>query len=137
MVTGLGLDSEWRADLQNGGDTNQMAISGTSNLVRGAYEFAGKRFELTRGQIRFTGEYPPDPTLDIAAEANVQGLSATIRVTGTGLRPEITFASIPALPEDEVLSRLLFGTSVANLSAPEPLQQIGRASCRERGSTSV
>src|SRR3546814_19464845 len=58
----------------------------------------------------------------IAAEANVQGLSATIRVTGTGLRPEITFASITALPEDEVLSRLLFGTSVANLSAPEALQ---------------
>src|SRR3546814_9847628 len=52
MVTGLGLDSEWRADLQIGGDTNQMAISGTANLVRGAYEFAGKRFELTRGQIR-------------------------------------------------------------------------------------
>src|SRR3546814_8819056 len=91
-------DLEWRADLQIGGDTNQMAISGTANLVRGAYEFAGKRFELTRGQIRFTGEYPPDPTLDIAAEANVQGLSATIRVTATGLRPELTFAIITALP---------------------------------------
>src|SRR3546814_11193134 len=92
-------DLEWRADLQIGGDTNQMAISGTANLVRGAYEFAGKRFELTRGQIRFTGEYPPDPTLDIAAEANVQGLSATLRVPGPGLRPQITSTSIPSLPE--------------------------------------
>ncbi|API61011.1 hypothetical protein BSL82_07315 [Tardibacter chloracetimidivorans] len=137
MVTGLGLDSEWRADLQIGGDTNQMAISGTANLVRGAYEFAGKRFELTRGQIRFTGEYPPDPTLDIAAEANVQGLSATIRVTGTGLRPEITFASIPALPEDEVLSRLLFGTSVANLSAPEALQLAAAAASLRSGGRSA
>src|SRR3546814_1189385 len=110
-----------------------MAISGTANLVRAAYDFAGKRFELTRGQIRLTGEYPPDPTLDIAAEANVQGLSATIRVTGTGLRPEITFASIPALPEDEVLSRLLFGTSVANLSAPEALQLAAAAASLRSG----
>src|SRR3546814_19748578 len=114
-----------------------MAISGAANLVRGAYEFAGKRFELTRGQIRFTGEYPPDPTLDIAAEATVQGLSATIRVTGTGLRPEITFASIPALQADEVRYRLLFGTTVAKLTAPEALPlaaaELGRASGRERG----
>ncbi len=135
MVTGLGLDSEWRADLKITGDTSQMSIAGVANLVRGAYEFSGKRFELTRGQIRFTGGYPPDPNLDIAAEADVQGLSATIRVGGTGLRPEITFASIPAMPEDEVLSRLLFGTAVANLSAPEALQlAAAAASLRSGGS---
>src|SRR3546814_3440788 len=64
MVTGLGLDSEWRTDLQIGGDTNQMASSGPANLVRGAYEFAGKQFQLTHGQIRFTGGYKPAPTLD-------------------------------------------------------------------------
>lgn len=135
MVTGLGLDSEWRANLKIGGDTERMDIVGVANLVRGSYEFSGKRFELTRGQIRFPGGYPPDPTLDIVAEADVQGLSATIRVTGTGLRPEINFASIPALPEDEVLSRLLFGTSVANLSAPEALQlAAAAASLRSGGS---
>ena len=133
MVTGLGLDSEWRADLKIGGTTDRMDITGVANLVRGSYEFSGKRFELTRGQIRFPGGYPPDPTLDISAEADVQGLSATIRVTGTGLRPEITFASVPALPEDEVLSRLLFGTSVANLSAPEALQLAAAAASLRSG----
>ena len=29
---------------------------------------------------------------------------------------------MPALPQDELLSRLLFGTSITNLSAPEALQ---------------
>src|SRR3546814_934712 len=135
MVTGLGLDSEWRTNLEVGGSTSQMGITGTANLVRGTYEFAGKRFDLTRGQIRFTGDSPPNPTLDIVAEANVQGLSATIRVGGTGLRPEIAFSSVPALPEDEVLSRLLFGTTVANLSAPEALQLAAAvASLRSGGS---
>jgi translocation and assembly module TamB len=59
---------------------------------------------------------------DHAANADSTGLNATIRVTGTALKPEIGFTSVPALPEDELLSRLLFGTSITNLSAPEALQ---------------
>jgi translocation and assembly module TamB len=45
-----------------------------------------------------------------------------IRVTGFAQNPDISFTSVPALPEDELLSRLLFGTSITNLSAPEALQ---------------
>ena len=122
VVTGLGIDSEWRADLDIGGTVLAPAITGRANLVRGGYEFAGRRFDLTRGQIRFLGEVPADPVLDILANGDTQGLSASIHVSGTGLKPEITFASTPALPQDELLSRLLFGTSITNLSAPEAVQ---------------
>ncbi len=121
-VTGLGLDSEWRANLEIGGTVDNPRIVGRADLVRGGYEFAGKRFDLERGVIRFQGETPPDPILDIVANGDTQGLSATIRVSGTGQRPTIAFSSTPALPEDELLSRLLFGTSITNLSAPEALQ---------------
>ena len=121
-VTGLGLDSEWRGKLDLGGMIDNPAITGQVDLVRGGYEFAGRRFDLDRGSIRFLGEAPPDPLLDIMAKANLNGVSATITVSGTGLKPEISFTSIPALPEDELLSRLLFGTSITNLSAPEALQ---------------
>jgi translocation and assembly module TamB len=122
MVTGLGLDSEWRADLTIKGAVDNPAIGGRMDLIRGGYQFSGRRFNLDRGMIRFTGEAPPDPVLDITALADVQGFNATIHVTGTGLRPDINFQSVPALPEDELLSRLLFGTSITNLSAPEALQ---------------
>lgn len=122
MVSGLGLDSEWRTRIAIRGTVDNPAITGTADLIRGNYEFAGRRFDLDRGAIRFNGEAPPDPALDIVAQANLQGLNATIRVTGTGLKPDIDFASVPALPEDELLSRLLFGSSITNLSAPEALQ---------------
>ncbi|MET0240563.1 MAG: translocation/assembly module TamB domain-containing protein, partial [Sphingobium sp.] len=92
------------------------------DLVRGDYDFAGRNFKLDRGTIRFQGENPPNPLLDIHASAQVQGLDASVIVTGTGLKPEITFASTPPLPQDELLSRILFGTSITNLSAPEALQ---------------
>ncbi|WP_150291867.1 translocation/assembly module TamB domain-containing protein [Sphingobium estronivorans] len=121
-VTGLGIDSEWRADLDIGGTVTNPAISGTADLVRGTYDFAGRRFDLKEGKIQFDGRTPVNPTLDIDAEANVADLTATIHVGGTGLKPAITFTSIPALPQDELLSRILFGTSITNLSAPEALQ---------------
>lgn len=122
LVSGLGLTSEWTADMQIAGTPTNPAITGRADLIRGDYEFAGREFELSRGVIRFAGEVPANPALDIEAAANTTGLNATIRVTGVAQKPEISFSSTPALPQDELLSRLLFGTSITNLSAPEALQ---------------
>ena len=121
-VIGLGLDSEWGAKIQLRGDLDNPVLIGGADLLRGSYEFSGQTFDLTRGHISFAGENPPDPRLDIAATATVTGLSATVTVRGTSLHPEIAFSSIPPLPEEEVLSRLLFGDSVEKLSATEALQ---------------
>ena len=121
-VTGLGLSSEWSADLTIAGVPENPKISGRADLVHGDYEFSGREFDLERGIILFDGSVPANPSLDIAANAGTTGLNATIRVTGNALKPEIGFSSVPALPEDELLSRLLFGTSITNLSAPEALQ---------------
>ncbi|MDE2404640.1 MAG: translocation/assembly module TamB domain-containing protein [Sphingomonadales bacterium] len=121
-VQGLGIDSEWGADVHLRGTVDAPAIGGRAQLVQGTYEFAGKRFDLTRGRLNFDGNSPPDPRLDIAATASVNGLSATVTVGGTSLKPEIAFSSIPAMPEEELLSRLLFGDSITQISAPEALQ---------------
>lgn len=121
-VNGLGMNSEWRANVRVGGTATEPALTGSAEMLRGTYDFAGRRFDLIRGTIRFAGEAPVNPQLDIAAEARVRGLSAQIRVTGRSQRPEIAFASTPALPQDELLSRILFGTSITNLSAPEAVQ---------------
>ena len=122
IVTGLGLSSEWSANLKIEGEPTDPKITGRADLVRGNYEFAGREFALERGLIRFTGEQPVNPTLDILANGDATNLTASIRVTGQAIKPQISFTSTPALPEDELLSRLLFGTSITNLSAPEALQ---------------
>ncbi len=131
-VRGLGLDSEWSADIRLRGTTHAPTIMGVAELVRGGYDFAGKRFELIRGRINFDGNSPPDPRLDILAGAEEDGLAARVAVRGTSFRPEITFSSVPALPEEELLSRLLFGNSVSDISAPEALQ-LGAALASLRG----
>mgnify|MGYP006362780493 FL=1 len=128
----MAIESEWSADIRLRGTTASPAISGRADLVRGGYEFAGKRFNMTRGRIMFDGSSPPDPRLDIVAEDQQSGLTARIAVTGTALRPEIAFSSTPVLPDEELLSRLLFGQSIANISAPEALQ-LGAAIASLRG----
>ena len=136
-VQGLGIDSRWKTDLTVGGSVSAPTALGTANLVRGNYEFAGRVFRLDRGTLRFRGESPPDPLLDIHAEAQVQGVDAAVTVRGTGLKPEIAFTSVPALPQDELLSRLLFGTSITTLSAPEALQLASAVAALKSGSGSL
>jgi translocation and assembly module TamB len=137
QVRGLGIRSTWTTDIHVGGFADSPAFTGRADLVRGDYEFAGRTFRLDRGIIRFRGESPPNPLLDIRAEAQVQGLDATVLVQGTGLHPEISFASNPPLPQDELLSRILFGTSITNLSAPEALQLASAVAALNSGTGSL
>lgn len=132
-VTGLGLTSEWSADLRIGGAPDNPAITGRADIIRGDYEFSGREFQIERGVIRFAGETPANPAIDIAANADSTGLSATIRVTGPATRPQISFTSAPSLPQDELLSRLLFGTSITNLSAAEALQLAAAVASLQNG----
>ncbi|MFS0771597.1 translocation/assembly module TamB domain-containing protein [Sphingomonas sp. 1P08PE] len=122
FVSGMGLESEWEMDLRIGGTSAAPVITGGLDLVRGTYSFAGKRFEVNRGTIRFRGGALTDPDINIQATTTTDGITAVINVTGTGQRPQISFTSTPTLPQDEVLSRLLFGTNPENLSATEAIQ---------------
>ena len=137
MVSGLGLSSEWSADLAIRGEPTNPAITGRADLIRGEYEFAGREFDLERGVISFDGSVPANPSIDIAADANTEGLNATIHVTGTANRTQISFTSVPALPEEELLSRLLFGTSITNLSAPEAIQLAAAVAALQEGGDSL
>lgn len=132
FVEGLGLESEWEADIRVAGNLAEPRMIGSTEIIRGTYAFAGRRFDVTRGQVRFAGLYPPVPTVDIVASASVDGVTASITVTGTAEKPQIGFASTPALPQDEILSRLLFGNSITELSATEALQ-LGAAVASLRG----
>ncbi|MDX3909768.1 MAG: translocation/assembly module TamB domain-containing protein [Sphingobium sp.] len=122
FVTGMGLESEWKTDLRITGTTAAPRIVGQLDVIRGTYSFSGRRFELTKGNIRFGGSDLYNPSIVISASTTVEGVNAILNVTGTAQRPEIAFTSTPSLPQDEVLSRILFGSNVSNLSATQAIQ---------------
>lgn len=122
FVSGMGLESEWSASMVVGGTTAAPEIRGGLEIVRGTYSFASRRFEVTRGNIRFQSGQLTNPTIDLAASTTAEGITATLLVSGTAQAPQIAFTSSPVLPQEEVLARLFFGTNVTNLSATEAIQ---------------
>jgi translocation and assembly module TamB len=138
QVDGMGLDSEWSADIQLRGTTSDPRIGGVARVVprQGFYSFAGARFDITRGVIDFNANVPPDPQIDLVAETDVNSLHVTVTVGGSASKPDIRFASTPAMPEEEILAQLLFGGSIADLSATDALQ-LGAAVASLRGGSGM
>lgn len=122
FIRGRGLDSEWKGDLHVAGPADAFTITGNVNIIRGNFSFAGKRFALTKGDVRFNGNHPINPDVDIVAEYETTNLTAMVNIGGTAQNIEISFSSNPAMPEDEILSNILFEKGVNNLSALEAVQ---------------
>jgi translocation and assembly module TamB len=120
-VTGMGLDSEWKTDMRVTGTTAAPRVIGKIEVLRGRYSFSGHQFDLEQGIITFNGPML-NPTLAIKAETTIDSVTAGLQVTGSAQQPEIAFISTPTLPQDEILSRILFGENVANLSATQAIQ---------------
>jgi translocation and assembly module TamB len=55
FVSGMGLESEWETDLRIRGTTASPVVTGEARVIRGTYSFAGQRFEVTTGEVAFTG----------------------------------------------------------------------------------
>ncbi|MEO7690125.1 MAG: translocation/assembly module TamB domain-containing protein [Sphingomonas sp.] len=122
-VSGMGLESEWSADLRVRGTSAAPVVVGNVDLVRGTYSFAGRRFDLDQNSvIRFEGGAPSNPVLSLKATGSVSGTAITINISGHAQNPQISFTSSPSLPQDELLSRILFGNSVTSLSPIQALQ---------------
>lgn len=122
FIRGRGLDVEMSLDAQVSGTTARPNLTGVARVVRGDYEFAGKRFEFdTRGTVQLSTS-PQNIRLDLTATRDDPTLTAVIRVNGTAAQPRISLTSNPVLPDDEVLSQVLFGRSASQLSGIEAAQ---------------
>ena len=104
------------------GDSLKPDFTGVASIVRGSYDFSGKRFDFNElGTVRL-GSTPETTRLNLTAERDDPSLKAVIRITGTAARPEIALTSSPVYPQDEILARVLFGVSASQLSGFEAAQ---------------
>jgi translocation and assembly module TamB len=120
-VSGMGLESEWQADIQLRGTTQAPRVTGEIELVRGTLGFAGRSFELEEGRISFPTGDAYDPAIRLVASETIETVTVNVNVSGRAQNPQIAFSSVPGLPQDEIVSRILFGDSITELS---PLQAV-------------
>jgi translocation and assembly module TamB len=129
FVRGRGLESEWEGRIEAKGSASDPRLTGTLQIRRGAFDLLDRRFNLRRGVITFTGSSPPNPTIDIEAVAQATDITAIVRISGDASAPIITLESEPPLPEDEVLSRLMFNRAASSIT---PLQAVQLAAAVNR-----
>ncbi|HKP78824.1 MAG TPA: translocation/assembly module TamB domain-containing protein, partial [Phenylobacterium sp.] len=121
-LRGRGLDVELSLDAHVGGTTTRPELSGAARVVRGDYDFAGKRFEFDDRSVVYLSSRPTNIRLQLDATREDPTLTVTVRIRGTAERPEITLVSSPSLPNDEVLAKVLFERSASQLSPVEAAQ---------------
>eukprot|EP00913_Durusdinium_trenchii_P019336 g18177.t1 len=117
FVRGRGIDAELGGELTVSGTAVLPQVSGAFEMRRGRIIILTKRLDFTNGDITFGGGLIP--VLNMEANTTSAQTTIIVKVTGLANDPTITFSSSPALPQDEVLARLIFGQSMSRLS---PLQ---------------
>lgn len=117
FVRGRGLDAELGGQLRITGRSDDIIPVGQFSLVRGRLNILGKRLDLKEGSMVARGS--GTPTIRLVAETETDDAVVQIIVEGPADDIQVSFSSVPELPEDEVLARLLFGRSLTQIS---PLQ---------------
>lgn len=118
-VRAQGLDSEWSAKLHIRGTAAEPVIEGFLKLLRGRYEFFDALLTLESGLVDFSTGDMSNPALDIKGSLKGREVTANIGVTGTALAPDVSLTSTPALPQDEILAKVLFNKNVTELTPME------------------
>jgi translocation and assembly module TamB len=109
--------------------------NGELRLIRGTLSVIGTTLNFTEGTISFSGAGISNPSLHFVATSATASITAKLIVDGSARDPKITLSSVPDLPQDEILSQLLFNTSTAKLN-PVQLLQIAAALASLSGATS-
>jgi len=119
FIRGRGIDAELGGEIRLTGTTAAVVPSGAFDLVRGRLDILGKRLVLDRATLALEGSFVSQ-ILVSASSAN-DGIISYVTVEGPADSPTVTFSSSPDLPQEEVLSQLLFGRGLQNIS---PLQAV-------------
>ncbi len=89
---------------------------GELNVADGRYEAYGQKLEIARGRLLFDASPLDNPGLDIQAARQIEERRVGVNVRGTLRAPRVTLFAEPALPQSQIVSMLLTGKPIADLS---------------------
>lgn len=117
FVSGRGLYVELGGSTKLTGTLSSPVAIGQFTVRRGRLDLMGRRLGVDSGTLGFAGSLVPE--LNLTSTTTIDTTTVTVTITGEATDPKFSFSSSPALPEDEILARLVFGKAMGSLS---PLQ---------------
>ncbi len=118
----LGLMSQWVGLIMVKGDMSAPYLEGTMTATKGKMSFFGKPLRISEAKLTFDRDHRNNPNVWLVAAREVEDVTVHLQVSGYAPLPRVSFVSDPALPEDEVLARLLFGKELSKISAGQSVQ---------------
>lgn len=134
FVRGRGLDAEVGGSVRLTGSLSNIQPVGGFSLSRGRLAILGQRITFEDGSVTLVGDL--DPYLDFTARTEGDGITVFVNVNGRVSDLDIGFSSNPPLPQDEVLSRLLFKRAMGELTPLQLAKLAGAAAELAGGSNS-
>ena len=116
-VSGRGLNVLLNGGLRIYGAIGDLAAQGSFRMYRGRLALPARSLDFERGSLTFDKNF--DPLINFVAVSRGSDATITLTISGRASEPEITVTSVPQLPPEEAMARLIFDNSMLELS---PLQ---------------
>jgi autotransporter translocation and assembly factor TamB len=108
----VGVDLEIKTEAEG------ATMHGQATITRGDLNLLGKPFRIMRGAVRFTGDVPPDPELDLKATfKTLQGQVLIVQIQGRGSAPQILFSGAASNAGEAAALLTGIGSTAADSSA--------------------
>jgi translocation and assembly module TamB len=120
-VVSRGFDGYFDLGLTVKGSLRAPQVDGRADLVRGRFDLAGRSFDMTKGSVAFLTPLTAS-RIEFIAQRETADITALAKIKGTLGRPVFSLESTQPSPQDEILSRILFGRNVAALTLPQAAQ---------------
>lgn len=122
LAKGSGLNAELGGHVHVAGTNTNIAASGTLELITGEYQFSGKIFKLTEGEIIFNDKPTPSAYLNLNGTLSMPDATITAMLRGPLTSPQLSFQSNPHMPTSSILALILFNKDISDISHPEAVQ---------------
>lgn len=111
------FNSKWRGDVKLSGDINKIEAHGSLSIVNGTYMLNGQQYEIRQGTISFGGVPYKNINVYVVTSREIGDYRIDIVLQGPISNPKVILRSSPPLPQQGVLSLILFGKASSDISA--------------------
>jgi translocation and assembly module TamB len=110
-IIGPSIDMQWGGAVQANADPAGAKTSGKLEARRGSFSLLGSEFDLQQGTVYLAGEDGVVPFVDVLATTSIDDVEITATIRGVASRPEFELSSVPSLPQSEIFTILVTGTT--------------------------
>ena len=122
VILGNQVDMSWGGEIDVAINEEGTAVTGGLDNKRGWFEFLGNQFEVEQARLSFPDGTQNEPFVNLVAGADTPEARVYLNVKGAASRPELAFSSEPAMPQYQIFTLLVTGSTETNEDSDDEVQ---------------